>query len=240
MHHEGRMQARCEVEETVVREHMSRCLRRDEELLALQRVAVKSSMGAPPVFEASSPFAWLGLTPSRLITMYEASGALSSIRYSDLAEFKVSRWRFRPTVTWRLSNSIDGETAVAGRRMLRIARKLARHPECWVPLAHNTTECASRHRPAELPALTRLDEVPSTSRDADLEIECVRCGQWCGFGDVEQAALPPECPGCLCEIIHHVGVSGLVEAVPRPRVSNPGRRRDSRRSDPTLLDVVQD
>lgn len=187
-----------DVRVAAIREYMDRCLRPNEPLLCFEGVMVENASGAPPM-TAGDPRAWLGLTAARLITYYEGSRSVASVRLGDLARLELKKGPFRRQLTWQGPIAFDGESADISKAFAKIADPILSGQTMWEAVADETTTCVVRVEPVDDPGLLAVAEelgLPTEHRNA----YCVTCGGWCGSANEDDVAQLRECGACLRRI----------------------------------------
>jgi hypothetical protein len=183
-----------------VQERINKCLHGGESLLALERVTVGNSSGAAPMVPGTNPFAWLGLSDSRVVTLYEGSGDVVSHRLGQLQHLEIKRGLFSRRLVWRGPIAFEGESAKVSREFAEVAQDILANRDRWPPLDGENTSFAVRTETVDNGDLRAVADTYGLGTDRS-SVYCGSCGAWCGGTTEEGKPESDECPSCLRRLV---------------------------------------
>lgn len=130
--------------EIAVRDYLQRCLRPNEPLEILGRVAMVPGTLLPPL-PGSSPYAWVGLTRSRLISYHEGGRVVRSSRLPDLSRLEVNKHRGRWLLVWQPPVQLESSIAPVSKGFAKSVAKLIGDRDSWQPLTEQSTTVIVQH-----------------------------------------------------------------------------------------------
>lgn len=185
--------------EIAVRDYLQRCLRPNEPLEILGRVAMVPGTLLPPL-PGSSPYAWVGLTRSRLISYHEGGRVVRSSRLPDLSRLEVNKHRGRWLLVWQPPVQLESSIAPVSKGFAKSVAKLIGDRDSWQPLTEQSTTVIVQH--SETSGVPEVDKIMTRAglSTETFNVRCQACGGWCG-GLTEDGALETdECGACLRHI----------------------------------------